>query len=263
MRNVLITGVNGGMGYNVAKYLYENGYNVYGIDLKADCPLPIHYYSADLCNPTQIQEVFNSIKGEVSCLYAILHFAGFYTMNSLVEISEEEFIKIFNVNLFSVYRINKIFLPLIEKGGRIIVTSSELAPLDPLPFTGLYAITKSSIEKYADSLRMELNLLGIKVSVIRPGAVNTNMIGASLSSMDKLCNNTVLYKENTSKFKKIVDSVETKKISPLFIAKLSNKILKAKNPKFTYNINRNFLLRLLSVLPKKTQVKIITGILKK
>lgn len=63
---------------------------------------------------------------------------------------------------------------MLANGGRIVITSSELAPLDPLPFTGLYAITKSAVEKYAYSLRMELSLHGISVSVIRPGAVNTD-----------------------------------------------------------------------------------------
>ena len=42
--------------------------------------------------------------------------------------------------------------------SRIIITTSELAPLDPLPFTCIYGITKAALEKYAFSLRMETNL---------------------------------------------------------------------------------------------------------
>ena len=155
-----------------------------------------------------------------------------------------------------------MFLPLLNKNSRVVITSSELAPLDPLPFTGLYGITKSTIEKYAYSLRMELNLLGIKVSVIRPGAVKTNLLDVSTTSLDKFVNNTKIYKDNSLKFKHIVESVEAKNIEPIKIGKIAYKILKSKKPKYIYNINRNKLLRLLNVLPRRFQVWIIKQILK-
>ena len=49
-------------------------------------------------------------------------------------------------------------MPLLKKGSKIIITTSELAPLDPVPFTGSYAVTKGALDKYAYSLRMELQL---------------------------------------------------------------------------------------------------------
>ena len=66
----------------------------------------------------------------------------------------------------------------------------------------------------------------------------------------------------SKKFKKIVESVETKNIDPIKIARIANKILKSRKPKYIYNINRNKLLRLLSILPKRFQVWIIKQILK-
>lgn len=263
MKNILITGVSGGMGYATAKFLVEKGYTIFGVDIAESNDLPIHYYRADLRNQVEIETVFKDIQNKVEELYAILHFVGIYTMHSLVEISEEEFLKIFDVNLFSVYRINKTFLPLLRKGSRIGITSSELAPLNPLPFTGLYAITKVAIEKYAYALRMELNLLGIRVSIIRPGAVDTGMIDSSVISLDRLCNETELYQYNTLHFRNIVNSVETRRVSPRKIAKISLSLLNSKHPKYVYNINRNFLLRFFSILPKHFQVGVIARILKK
>jgi short-subunit dehydrogenase len=170
--------------------------------------------------------------------------------------------KIFNVNYFGVYRINKIFLPLLNDKSKIIITSSELAPLDPLPFTGLYGITKSTLEKYAYSLRMELNLLGHKVIVIRPGAVKTSLLNDSTISIDRFIDKTILYKDTSTRFKKIVDSVESKNIDPMKIAKITYKALTKKRPKFIYNINRNFLLKVLNILPDRLQVSIIGRLLK-
>ena len=176
MKNVLITGVCGGMGYAAAKRFLNAGFRVFGIDRQPSCDLPIDYFPADITNTTSMEEVRGKIASEVDKIDGILHFAGIYNLDSLVEISEESFVKIFDINLFGVYRINKAFVSMMGEGGRIVITSSELAPLDPLPFTGLYAVTKGAVEKYADSLRMELNLHGISVSVLRPGAVRTGML---------------------------------------------------------------------------------------
>ena len=151
---------------------------------------------------------------------------------------------------------------MLANGGRIVITSSELAPLDPLPFTGLYAITKSAVEKYAYSLRMELSLHGISVSVIRPGAVNTDMLGVSTAALEEFCKKTKRYSYNAENFRRVVDSFETRNVTPEKIADTAFKAVTAKRPKYIYNINRNPLLRLLNVLPKRMQVWVITKILK-
>ena len=261
--NVVITGACGGMGYATTKLLKENGFNIYAGDLFLNNKIEgVNYFELDVTSMDSCQSFFNFVKQECDTIYAIIHFAGIYNMNSLVEISEEEFIKIFNINVFGIYRLNKVFLPLLNKNSKVVITSSELAPLNPLPFTGLYGITKASVEKYAYSLRMELNLLDIKVSLIRPGAVKTGLLNDSTTSIDRFVNNTEIYPTMSRKFKKIVDSVQTKNIDPIKIAKISNKILKSKNPKYIYNINRNKLLRLLSILPKRFQVWVIKKILK-
>lgn len=261
MKNILITGACGGMGKATCRLLIEKGYKVIGVDVQSSIDLPITYYQVDLTNINQIQSVFNSVCKNYEKLDAIIHFAGVYKMDSLIEIEEEKLVQIFNVNVFGVYRINKTFMPLLKKGSKIIITSSELAPLDPLPFTGLYATTKATLEKYAYSLKMELQLLGIDVSVIRPGAVKTNILDVSIKELDALCDKTNLYKTNTKRFKKIVESVESKYVEPIKIAKLAQKILSAKRPKFVYNINRNFLLKVLNFLPKRLQLYIIKRIL--
>lgn len=262
MKNILITGVCGGMGYAAAKLFSDNGFKVFGIDCRPSCELHVDYYTVDITDARSIENAYAQISAQTDRLDGILHFAGIYNLDSLVEISEEEFVKIFNINLFGVYRVNKAFMPMMGVGGRIVITSSELAPLDPLPFTGLYAVTKGAVEKYADSLRMELNLNGISVSVIRPGAVNTGMLGASTAALERFCEKTQRYACNAVNFRKVVDSVETRNVRPEKIARIAYKAVTAKRPKYLYNVNRNALLRLLNILPKPLQVRIIARILK-
>ena len=263
-KNVLLVGVCGGMGQATAQLLTNSGFNVFGIDCCPFCDLPnVKYFQADLTNALELENVFKQIKKQVSSLYAIIHLAGVYFMDSLVEISEERLKRIFDINVFGVYRVNKIFLPLLKKGSRILVTSSEVAPLDPLPFNGIYAITKSTIEKYAFSLRMELNLLGISVSVLRPGAVKTKLLNKSETELDNFCQNTQVFKQTSKEFKKIVNKIEAKNVSAQKVADKIKKFLSAKKPKYVYKLNTNKLLLLFNALPDRLQVLLIKKLLLK
>lgn len=263
MKYVLVTGAYGGMGYCAVRALRDKGYFVFALDRKVkdaeDGVMPIEADLTDIC---AIESAFEKVKEITEELYAIVHFAGMYNLDSLIEISEENFTRIFNVNVFASYRVNKVFLPLLKEGSRIVITTSELAPLEPLPFTGIYAITKAALDKYAYSLRMELQLLGINVCVLRPGAVKTDMLGISMSALDRFCDNTELYSCNAKRFKNIVESVEARNVKAEKIGTKTAKILEAKHPRQVYNVNRNPLLLLLNALPKRLATFIIKIILK-
>ena len=263
MKYILVAGAFGGMGKCAVDLFVKNGFKVFALDKnigeeKAEV-IPI---KTDITDILSVKNALDIVKSYTDNLFAIVHFAGIYMLNSLVEISESDFDKAFKVNLYGAFNINKIFLPLLKNGSKIIITTSELAPLDPLPFTGIYAITKSTLDAYAYSLKMELQLLGVSVSVIRTGAVSTNMLGVSLDELDRFCENTNLYKVNANRFKNIVDKVEAKCVPPEKVANKALKILNAKKPKFVYTLNRNKLLILLNILPKSLRFKIIKGILK-
>jgi NAD(P)-dependent dehydrogenase (short-subunit alcohol dehydrogenase family) len=191
---VLITGANGGMGRAAARKFRDMGYSVFALDICVNTEneegiIPIE---ADVTDEESVKRAFLKVKEYTDRLFAIIHFAGIYMLDSLVEIEKNEFDRIFNVNIGGVYIVNKTFISMLENGARVVITTSELAPLDPLPFTGLYALTKSSLDKYAYSLRMELQLLDIPVSVLRAGAVDTGMLGVSTAALERFCEKTRL-----------------------------------------------------------------------
>jgi NAD(P)-dependent dehydrogenase (short-subunit alcohol dehydrogenase family) len=183
-------------------------------------------------------------------------------LDSLVEMETEEFERIFKINLGGVFLVNKTFLPLLCAGSRILITTSELAPLDPLPFTGIYAVTKSALDKYAYSLRMELQLKEIGVSVLRAGAVTTGMLSVSTAALERFHKKTNLYTCSADRFSRIVNRVEARSVCPEAIAKKVVRLLRKRKTKFAYTINRNPLLLLLNVLPDGIQFWIIKQILK-
>ena len=263
MKSILVTGAYGGMGSAACKLLRDMGYTVFALDKRvSETEKGIIPIQADITSEDSIKEAFARVAETAESLDAILHFAGMYMLDSLVEMSDEDFRTIFDVNLRGAFLINKTFLPLLGKGSRIIIVTSELAPLDPLPFTGIYAVTKAALDKYAYSLRMELQLLGITVSVLRAGAVKTRMLGVSTDALDRFCEGTKLYSCNAARFKRIVGTVEARNIPPEKIAQKAVRILKKKNPRFAYSINRNPLLLLLNALPKRLQLFAIKMILR-
>ncbi len=260
---VLITGGYGGMGYQTAKRLARGGYTVFALDKRVGgAEENIFPVQADITDLESVKAAFEQVRAVTSELFAIVHFAGVYMLDSLVEMPEDSFDRIFKINVYGAFYVNKIFLPMLKVGSRVVITTSELAPLDPLPFTGIYAVTKAALDKYAYSLRMELQLLGISVSVLRAGAVSTGMLGVSTDALDRFCEKTELYECNAARFCKIVNSVESKSVPPEKIAKKVEKIIRARRMRFVYAINRNKLLLLLNALPKRLQCYAIRKVLK-
>lgn len=263
MKYVLITGAYGGMGRKTAECLAGQGWFVFAMDKRTGEPeqniLPLQ---ADVTDEESVARAFKQVKERTDELFAILHFAGIYLLDSLVETERAQFVRAFEVNLFGAFLVNRTFLPLLKAGSRIVMTTSELATLDPLPFTGIYAVTKAALDRYAYSLRMELQLLGISVSVLRAGAVDTGMLGASTDALDRFCANTKLYPCNATRFKNIVEKVEARRVPPGKVAQKMQKILRKKHPKFAFSINRNPLLVLLNLLPHRWQFFAIRQVLK-
>ena len=177
MRTALITGAAGGMGQAVSERLIKEGYRVYGLDIRDSGIMEgMTYLRTDLTDEVSVRKAFETVSEKEEKIDLIVLCQGMYDLDSLIEISEESFRRIFDVNLFAAFRTVRSFIPLLSEGGRVVIITSELAAMDPMPFTGLYAVTKTALEKYAFSLRMELQLLGRHVSVVRPGAVDTGFI---------------------------------------------------------------------------------------
>ena len=109
--------------------------------------------------------------------------------------------------------------PYLAKDGRIIIITSEVAGFDPMPFNGLYSMSKTALESYAQALRQELNLIGQRVITIRPGAVKTPLADGSIKATKALAERTKLYQKGAKRFSFIASKfmgtpIEPKKLAP-------------------------------------------------
>ena len=90
---------------------------------------------------------------------------------------------LFEVNVFGLLGVTQAFLPLVRQArGRVVNVSSEAA-LAVSPFHGPYSAAKLAVNGFSDALRRELRPLGVQVSVIIAGSINTPIWdkGAELS----------------------------------------------------------------------------------
>ena len=258
-RYVLVTGACGGMGSAVVRELIGRGFVPIAMDIKTEglpegaIPLP-----ADITSGQSVDDAAERLKEITESLYAIVHLAGVYTMDSFAEIDEETLTRMLQVNLMGAYRVNKAFLPFIQRGkGRIAIVTSELAPLDPLPFNGIYSMTKTALASYAHSLATELQLIGIPVVTIRPGAFGSGMPQAAIRSMQRMEAESKLYPDVAKRFKRIMlGEIGTAK-DPAIFARRTVKILQKKRMRLEYAIHNSLKLHLFSALPKAVQARLL------
>lgn len=256
MSNILITGAAGGLGIAAVQAFLDRGHRVFALDIRE--PLLSHpnmtYIPVDVASPDSVAEAKEQVLNLAAHIDVLVNMAGIYIMDAYSELSEEDMQSMISVNLLGAWRINKAFLPLLDKTSRIIVATSELDGQSALPFNGLYTMTKTALGSYVDSLRAELALLGIKVIKVKPGAFATSMVSASFKSMERVREKTILFKSHAHKFQAIMEKMGGKPRNPKILAQKIYKISMAKRPKACYSIRVGVLLKLYDILPKSLAV---------
>ena len=255
---VLITGAASGLGRAAAAYFSQNGASVYALDRQ---PIPqmegLVPFSADITSESSLLSVFERLRADSVQLDAIINFAGMIFIDNFLEVEESRLQKIFDVNLLGAMRVNKTFFPLLRKNGRILITTSEVAPLDPLPFNGIYSTTKTALDCYAQALRQEAGLLGYRVITVRPGAFHTPLAGGSIPSMHAMTQRSRYFGGQGERFETLMRKFTGKLQDPEVLAKKIYRIVNLRHPKNIYTVHSNPGLRLLALLPKGLQVRVV------
>lgn len=251
-RYVLVTGASGGIGHSIVVKLLENGFTVLGMDLKNDGfeHSEYRFIDADITSKESVMNCLEEVKKITDTLYGIVNTAGIVFMGSLAEEDSELMQRILDVNVAGMARVNRLFFPLIEKQrGRIVNFSSEYGIFCSIPFHGFYTASKHAVECYNDSLRREMNYLGIKVSAIRPGAVDTQMTKNTVPDFEKLLDTTKHFGKTYKKLYPLMTGATKNPLPPEKIAKKVLLALTKKHPKKYYNIHQDIRVKLLSILP--------------
>lgn len=261
--NILITGAASGIGKASTEYFINNNHQVIGIDINNIENEKLKSFKCDITKEEDLKIVYDYLKDNDILLDAIINIAGIHMMASLVEGDYLKMKKVIDINLTGTMLVNRIFYSTLKEKGRIIIVTSEVASYDPMPFNGLYNISKTALDSYTQALRQELNLKGNLVITIRPGAIETPLSKGSLTGTKELVEETKLFKEESKHFLSLVTKFMGKPLEPSKLAKLIYKVTLKKHPKYIYHKHRSIGLVLLNMLPKRLQCGIIKLLLKR
>ncbi|HTU26691.1 MAG TPA: SDR family oxidoreductase [Pirellulales bacterium] len=139
---------------------------------------------ADLGKLADVERLFDETIRRFGKVDILVNNAGVFFTKPLVEVSEAEFDRIFDVNVKGVYFACQQAVKRMADGGRIINLSSSTTAM-MLPRYSAYVATKGAIEQFSHVLAKEVGQRGITVNVVSPGPTDTDLFGSDKTEEDK------------------------------------------------------------------------------
>ena len=129
----------------------------------------------DITDSENINKAIDTIILKHKNIDVLINNAGYGLVSTVEDVTEEQMLSQFNINVFGVLRVTKAIIPIMRKNknGIIINISSFLGKIG-LPLLTLYNSSKYAVEGITDSLRYELRDFNIRVHSLMPGFFDTN-----------------------------------------------------------------------------------------
>jgi NAD(P)-dependent dehydrogenase (short-subunit alcohol dehydrogenase family) len=183
MKNIVITGTSRGIGFELAKQFAENGHQVLALS-RNTAPLStvnhknITALSVDISNNDDLNKVTDFIKSTWEKVDILINNAGKLINKPFTEISSEDFLEVYKVNVFGVAEITKLTIPFLPKGSHVVTISSIGGIQGSLKFPGLaaYSSAKGAVITLSELLAEEYKEQQIAFNVLALGAVQTEML---------------------------------------------------------------------------------------
>jgi NADP-dependent 3-hydroxy acid dehydrogenase YdfG len=183
-----ITGASTGFGRLLAQEVLKSGGKVVVTarkldkvaDLEAQYPQTAKALALDVTNAGQVDSVVAQAIEKFGRVDVLVNNAGYGVAGAIEEVSEAEFMPMFETNVFGLLRVTRAFLPHLRKqrSGHVLNLSS-IGGLVASPGMGYYNATKFAVEGISEALAGELAPLGIRVTIIEPGPFRTDFLGRS------------------------------------------------------------------------------------
>jgi len=196
-------------------------------------------------------------------LDVLVNNAGFPVAGFAEDIQLEELRQQFETNFFGAVAMTKAALPTMRRqhSGHIIMVSS-ISGLNGAVATSSYAASKFALEGWSESLRLELNSLGVKVVLVEPGAFATDIWDRGVKLGQKSLDGTSPNRERGQRMRERVKALP--KADPIAVARLIASIGQDPSPKLRYLVGRDakIQLALKRILPWKWNEKLVANYLK-
>ena len=179
----VVTGAGSGIGLEVVKGLHAQGATVFGFDLKAgEMEGFATFIECDISNPDSVKNAFANFASQSKTLDILINNAGVGAIGTVEQATEEEWHRVFNVNVFGTGRMSAAAMPYLKASqSAAIVNTCSLVATAGVPNRAVYGASKGAI--YALTLAMAVDGLadGVRVNCVNPGTADTPWIKNLLS----------------------------------------------------------------------------------
>lgn len=189
--------------------------------------------------------------------------AGFAVAGFIEDVKLEELRLQFETNFFGAVAMTKAVLPVMRKqGSGHIIQVSSIGGLQGSLSLSSYSASKHALEGWSESLRLEVNPLGIKVVLVEPGAFATDIWTRGAVMAKEAVKESSPNYQRSLRMRSAVQKLP--KADPIAVAKMIVAIAQDPNPKLRYLVGRDakMQLALKRILPWKTYEKMIANFLK-
>lgn len=270
-QSILVTGASSGIGEAIAVHLAHKGFKVFASARRIEKLSALSGLGAgriqpialDVTEPRSISAAMDAINGDGATLYGLVNNAGISVMGPFEEVPLENWRRQYETNVFGVVAMTKAVLPQMRANGHgRIVNIGSIAGRIAAPFQGVYSSSKHAVEGLSDALRREVASHGIKVSVVRPGFINTDFGHQEQEELAKYETGNP-YADQVAKFKRWHAKGHPAAPGPSVVAEAVHHALTAERPNSRYTAPqsnvRNLLMR--NLLPSSVTDRLIDRIM--
>lgn len=241
----VVTGSSSGIGFEIALMLARNGFQTYATmrnlaksenikSIASKENLPIYIEQLDVTDNRSVTNAIQAIVSKANGIDVLVNNAGYALTGAFEDLAIEEIKAQYETNLFGLIRTTQTVLPIMrkQKSGAIVNISSGAGRFG-YPGGSAYVSTKFAVEGLSESMAYELEPFGIKVILIEPGVIKTNiangMVIAEKSQNPNSPYSQIMQKMSTS-FEHMLENAS----SPDVVAKVVLKAVTSENPSLRY-----------------------------
>lgn len=185
---IVVTGGGSGMGRELVLNLLSKGAKVVAIDinesslqetvsLAGDSRNSLSTFVVNITDKAAVEELLNKVIAQHGYVDGIINNAGI--IQPFVKVNElgyDAIERVMNVNFYGTLYMTKTFLPhLLTRSEAHIMNISSMGGFLPVPGQAVYGASKAAVKLLTEALHSELASTNVKVTVVFPGAVNTNI----------------------------------------------------------------------------------------
>ena len=184
----IVTGGTRGLGYETVKLFCENNAKVILFGSKKESVdkaleklreenFEVEGYYPDLSNYEEIEKTINDIYNKYGRIDILVNNAGISANKTIDNTTFEEFNKIINLNVNSMFYVTKAVVPYMkDKKSGVILNTSSMVSIYGQPSGVGYPTSKFAVNGFTKSLARELGSYNIRVNAVAPGITNTDMV---------------------------------------------------------------------------------------